>query len=195
MRFKIKLKLDPINLRDVATETSNKLNKILGVNNKWHDMERKPYTCSFLLGGSLEGKILSFKNGGYFYVNTEDDDVINAITSNDGIEFNIENLKVFKGYNLLSVKRIRYNTEGKLEWITEENKNNFIEYVKNKYCVDIDILKISNTVIGYKNNSNISVSDLLIRCKTEKNVANLFESGIGGSCSIGFGFVEPLKKD
>jgi len=195
MRFKIKLKLDTLLLCDVAEKTSSIVNKILGVNHKWHDLERKPYTCSFILGGKNEGKSLSFKNGGYFYFNSEDKEVIDAVMKVKDIEFSIETPKIFNGYNLLSVKRVIYNTEGKKVWVTESNKSNFESYLKLKYGVDVKILKINNTTVHYKNNTILDVSDLLIKCDNNKNVANLFESGVGGSCSIGFGFVETINKN
>ena len=50
-------------------------------------------------------------------------------------------------------------------------------------------------ILYYKNKSKIRVSDLLIFCKNNKNLANLFVSGMGGSCSLGFGFVEELNKN
>ena len=193
MRFKIKLKLEKLALDNVATETAKRLNQILGLNHKWHDLPQKPYTCSLIMGGLLEDKQLNFKDkSAFFYINTEDDEVIEAIVSSPGIDFEIQSIKTFSGYNWLSVKRIIYNTLGKRNHITEENKEAFIKYVKNKYDVNIEIHKIRNSLVTYKKNSKIPVSDLLIRCNDKKNVKLLFESGIGGSSSIGFGFVEPV---
>ena len=194
MRYKINLNLKEIKLEDISLETPRIINRLLGKNNKWHDLIVKPYTCSLICGGIKKEENIIFEEKAFVYFNTKDVEVENAIFSNVGIDFSIEKPKVFIGYNLLSVQKVIYNTKGKKNWITEENKNNFIEYVKNKYCVDIEILKIQNTSVTYKDDSKIPVSNLLIRCNSEKNVANLFESGIGGSCSIGFGFVEPIKK-
>ena len=194
MRFKIKLTLKSLPIKDVAEKTASVLNKILGDNHKWHDLESKPYTCSLILGGKKHDESLIFENGGYFYINTNDNEVINALLNNKGIEFSVENNKLNSGYNLLSVKRVIYNTNGKKIWVTNDNKHNFENYVKVKYGVNIEILKINNTTIHYKNNTILDVSDLLIKCNDKKNVNNLFETGIGGSCSIGFGFVETLNK-
>lgn len=194
MRFKIKLDIDTLPVEDIVVETSKVLNKILGNNNKWHDLEIKPHSCSFIYGGELKNRNVVFNGNSHFYINSEDSEVISAIVSNTNIDFNIEENKVFKEYNLLSVKDVRYNRSGKTKWVTDENKEDFIQYVKEKYLVDIEIFKIKNRVVHYKNGSNISVSDLLIKCNSDKNVANLFESGIGGSCSLGFGFVKPIKK-
>lgn len=193
MRFKIKLKITNLPIERVATDTATILNKLLGNNHKWHDINPKPYTCSLIRGGELNNGKFTFTNGAYFYINTEDEEVINSLLNNPDIEFDIENNKTFSGYNLLSVKNIVYNTNGKENWITDENKNNFIQYVKQKYFVDIEIYKIKNHHILYKERSRRPVSDLLIKCNG-KNVKNLFESGIGGSCSIGFGFVETINK-
>lgn len=195
MRFKIKLKLEKLSVNNIATETASRLNKLLGKNHKWHELTLKPYTCSFICGGEFKDDVCYFKdNSAYFYINTEDDEVIEVILNNSDINFDIENPKIFSDYNLLSIKNIVYNTNGKRNWITDENKNNFIEYVKHKYFVDIEIYKIKNHNIRYKNKSKLPVSDLLIKCSGDKMVKNLFESGIGGSCSIGFGFVETIKK-
>lgn len=194
MRFKINLGKDSLPIEDVVTETSKRLNRVLGQNHKWHDLENKPYTCSLLLGGKQVGKRIEFDNS-YFYLNSDCNEVIETITSNFGINFDIEYPKVFKAYNLLSVKRVRFNKNGRTEWVTEENENEFISYVKDKYGVGIEVLKIQNTVLRYKNDSKISVSNLLIRTDGDKNVANLFESGIGGSCSLGFGFVSTINNN
>lgn len=194
MRLKINLELNNITLDNIAKETATNVNKLLGVNNKWHDLPVKPFTCSLILGGEVKKRDVIFKEKGFLYINTEDKEVIDAISSNEGLDFSIENPKIFKGYNLLSVKKVIYNTNGKKNWVTEDNKNNFIKYVKDKYCVDIEILKIKNSSVMYKNGAKLPTSDLLIRCNTDKNVANLFESGIGASCSIGFGLVELINK-
>ena len=194
MRFKINLDLKSIALSDVAVETARQVNRLLGVNHKWHDLKIKPYTCSLILGGEVKKRDVIFKEKGFLYINTEDKEVKDAIFSNEGLDFSIENPKIFKGYNLLSVKKVIYNTNGKKNWITEDNKNNFIKYIKDKYCVDIEILKTKNSSVMYKNGAKLPTSDLLIRCNTDKNVANLFESGIGASCSIGFGLVELTNK-
>ena len=192
MRLKIKLKLKNITLDNIALETAKVLNQALGHNHKWHDMEHKPYTCSFIMGGSLENKQFDFKEKpAFFYINTEDVEVIEAITKT-GSDYDIQNIKTFNGYNWLSVKRIQYYSMGKLRHITNENKEAFINYVKNKYNVNIEIHKIKNSFVTYKGNSKLPVNDLLIRCVNEKNVSSLFESGIGGCSSIGFGFVEPV---
>ena len=153
MRIKIKLNLDKLPLNEVVTENAKILHKILGDNNKWHNMEQKPFTCSSLLGGKLKDKHIVFNDGGYLYINSEDDEVINAIIKNEGIVFSIENPKIYNGYNILSAKKIIFNTNKKKNWITEENKKTFIDYVKNKYCVDIEILKIRNSAVTYKNGS------------------------------------------
>ncbi len=193
MRFKIKLGLDKLPVEDIVIETSRKLNSILGHDHEWHDLECKPYSCSLISGGTLDKRTVKFNGNSHFYINTDDDKVIDAITNNIGIEFEIESPKVFKGYNILSVKNVRYNTNGKTEWVTKKNEAEFIGYVKRKFGVDIEILKMNNSVVHYKRGSKISVSNLLIRCNSDKNVGNLFESGIGGSCSLGFGFVNTIK--
>lgn len=193
MRFKITLKIDSLSIHDIAIETARQLNLILGHNNKWHDLQVKPYSCSLIMGGTIDKDIINFKaSPAFFYLNTEDEEVIDVIVSNPTISFDILNIKTYKGFNLLSVKKIIFNKNGKRIWVTEENKNEFIEYVKNKYVVDIEILKIKNMLVSYKNKSKLPVSNLLIKSNSNKNVNNLFESGIGGSCAIGFGFVEPL---
>lgn len=193
MRFKIKLKLESMSIYDVAQETAKTINQILGHNNKWHDLLVKPYSSSMIMGGLLKDKIITFENSSaYFYINTDDEEIIDRIISNPNISFDIESIKTFKGFNILSLKKVVYNKSGKRIWVTQETKEDFINYVKNKYCVDIDILKIDNSVVRYKNNSKLPISNLLIKTKSDNNVKNLFESGIGGSCSIGFGFVEPL---
>lgn len=194
MRLKINLDINKTPVKNVVVETSKRLNAILGINHKWHDLERKPYTCSLISGGRLKGENIEFNGNAHFYINTEDEEVIKQIVNNKGLNFNIETVDVFKGYNILSVDRVRYKISGKNKWVTNENKKDFIKYVKDKYAVEIQILKFSNSVVYYKNNSKISVSNLLIRIDSEKNVSNLFETGIGGSCSLGFGFVEPIYK-
>ncbi len=193
MRCKIKLGLDKLPVEAIVIETSRKLNSILGHDHEWHDLECKPYSCSLISGGTLDKRTVKFNGNSHFYINTDDDKVIDAITNNIGIEFEIESPKVFKGYNILSVKNVRYNTNGKTEWVTKKNEAEFIGYVKRKFGVDIEILKMNNSVVHYKRGSKISVSNLLIRCNSDKNVGNLFESGIGGSCSLGFGFVNTIK--
>jgi CRISPR/Cas system endoribonuclease Cas6 (RAMP superfamily) len=195
MRFKITLKLESMSIYDVALETAKTINQILGHNNKWHDLVVKPYSCSMIMGGELKDKILYFNNSSaYFYINTDDGEIIERIISNSNISFDIESIKTFKEFNILSLKKVVYNKNGKRIWVTQETKQDFINYVKNKYCVDIDILKIDNSVVRYKNNSRLPISNLLVKTKTDTNVKNLFESGIGGSCGIGFGFVEPLTE-
>lgn len=194
MRFKIKLNLDKIPLKKLATETAKHLNKTLGKNHKWHDLTTvKPYTCSFIMGGKQVGDNIIYKNYAYFYLNTEDEEVINAIVSNPSIEFDIENVKVFSDYNLFSVKKVIYNKSSKRHHITEENKKDFIAYVKAKYFVDIEILKLENKYVSYKKNSTLPVTNILIKASGGNNVENLLNSGIGGSCSIGFGHVEPIN--
>lgn len=195
MRFKIKLKLEKLSVNNIATETASRLNKLLGKNHKWHELILKPYTCSLIRGGKIKDGVCYFKdNNAYFYINTEDTEVIEAILNNIDTGFEIEKPKIFSDYNLLSVRNIIYNTNGIRNKITDENKNNFIEYVKQRYFVDIEIYKIRNHGIDYKDKSYMPVSDLLIKCSGDEMVKNLFESGIGGSCSIGFGFVETIKK-
>lgn len=196
MRLKINLDIDKLPVKDVVIKTSSVLNKLLGDNNKWHDMVEKPYTSSLISGGTLQGENIVFNNNAHFYINTEDKEVIRAVLKNKGINFDTPPTKVFSGYNLLSVKKVRYKTKGKNKWVTPENSPDFIKYVKNKYGVDIEIYKYDNSVVYYKRGSKISVSNLLIRTtSSSKDVAKLFQSGIGASTSIGFGFVEPVNKD
>jgi CRISPR/Cas system endoribonuclease Cas6 (RAMP superfamily) len=195
MRIKINLKLERIPFKDLATESARALNKALGANHKWHDLSVKPYTCSLINGGIRKGDDVVFNKSAFICINTEDDEVIEALFSDKSISFSIVNNEVFKDYNILSVYNVIYNKSGKGEiFVTEENKQDFVEYVKNKYLVEIEILKIKNSRIPYKKNGTRPVSNLLIKCNGNKNVENLFESGIGGSCSIGFGFVEQINK-
>lgn len=194
MRFKIKLDISGISLTKRAEETARQLNKILGVNNKWHDLKVKPYSCSFIMGGKQVGDKIVYQNSAYMFLNTEDEEVINKIVSNPKIEFSIETIKLYKDFNLLSVKNIVYNKSGKRVHINEETKNDFIAYVNRKYLIDIEILKIQNTFVSYKNGSYLPVTNLLINCKGSDNLQNIFDSGIGGSCAIGFGHVEPINK-
>lgn len=194
MRFNFKLKLTSLKLEDVATETARTVHKLLGENNEWHNLERKPFTCSFIKGGKLKERVIHFNNDAHLYINTEDEKVISKLTNHVGIEFDIETPKIFKSYNLLNVSQVIFNTSGKKIWVNEENKSKFIEYCKNKYGIDFEILNIRNSTVSYKNGSKLPVSDLFIKSFSDKNVLNLFESGIGGSCSLGFGFVETVKQ-
>lgn len=195
MRLKVKLKLEKIPSNNLAIETSRQLNRLLGVNHKWHDLQNKPYTCSLIRGGVFDGDNIIFKNSAFIYINTEDKEVVNSMfENNSSIEFEIQDVKIFKDYNIFSVYNVIYNKSSDRLHVTDDNKDLFIEFVKNKYMVDIEILKIENTTVPYKKNSRLPVSNLLILCKGDKNIANLLESGIGGSCSIGFGFVEPINK-
>lgn len=190
MRFKITLDLDIISKYDIAIATAKHLNQILGHNNKWHDMVVKPYTCCLLRGGDLEGNNINFSNkSAYFYLNTEDDEVIDKIISNPTISFDVENVKLFSSFNLLSFKKVIFNHNGKRIFVTDATKEAFINYVKNKYAVDIEILKMSTSLVTYKNQSKLPVTNLLVKAKGN-TIQNLFESGVGGSTSIGFGFVE-----
>ena len=195
MRFNFKLKkIEKIPLSEIATATAKTIHGLLGENNKWHDLERKPFTCSFINGGKLVDGVVIFKEDANININTENEEVINQIMSS-GLDFSIENTKVFKGYNLLSVKNVVYNSNDKKNWITEENKDAFVSHVKNKYALkEVEILKMKKSLITYKNGKKIPVTDLLIRCHSDQNVENLFETGIGGSCSLGFGFVKQIYK-
>jgi CRISPR-associated endoribonuclease Cas6 len=177
----------------MAEKTASIVNKLLGNNHKWHDLERKPYTCSFIVGGIKNKDTIIYNDDSYLYFNTEDPEVIDAILANKNIEFNIENNKVNNEVNLLTIKRVIYNNNGKKVWITEDNKSQYEKYLNLKYGISAEILKIRNYTIHHKN-VILNTSDLLIKCSNNKNVANLFESGIGGSCSIGFGFVENINK-
>jgi CRISPR/Cas system endoribonuclease Cas6 (RAMP superfamily) len=194
MRFKIKLNLDKVQLSDVAVVTAKEVHKLLGDNNKWHDLVRKPFSCSLIRGGKLIDKTIHFDEDAFIYINTEDDEVINALLSSNPT-FSIEKPKVFKDYNLLKVKNVVFNADGKKTWITDDNKDRFIKHIENRYAIKLEVLKIKNSLISYKNNIKLPVSDLLIKIPNNVNVGNLFESGIGGSCSLGFGFVETLNKD
>ena len=193
MRFKIKVDVNSVAIKNMAEKTASIVNKLLGNNHKWHDLEIKPYTCSFIVGGIKNEDTIIYNDDSYLYFNTEDSEVIDAILANKNIEFNIENNKVNNEVNLLTIKRVIYNNNGKKVWITENNKSQYEKYLNLKYGISAEILKIRNSTIHYKN-AILNTSDLLIKCSNNKNVANLFESGIGGSCSIGFGFVENINK-
>jgi hypothetical protein len=195
MRFKINLDISQLPVENIVVETSRVLNRMLGNNHKWHNLENKPYTCSLISGGTLKGRTVVFADNAHFFFNTNDEEVIETMVSNEAIDFEIIPIKIFKGYNLLSLNSVRYKTKGKNKWVTEENKNDFIKYVKNKYGVKIDILKYDKSVVHYKNSSKIPVSNLLVKVDYSKTISNLFETGIGASSSLGLGFIEPIKKD
>ena len=194
MRFNFELNIKEIPLNELALTTAKTLHALLGTNNKWHDLERKPFSCSFIKGGKVYDGIIKFEDKPILTINTEDVEIITQLMTNK-LPFSIETPKVFKGYNLLSVKNVVYNSGGKKNWITTDNQDAYIKHIITKYALkEVEILKIKNSVITYKEGKKIPVSDLLIRINSDQNVANLFETGIGGSCSLGFGFVEPLNK-
>lgn len=195
MRINIKVNVDTIAIKNMAEKSASVINKLLGTNHQWHDLERKPYTCSFIKGGRKVNDVIVYDNDAYIYVNTDDSEVITALLSDENIVFSIEKPKIRNGSNILSVKRVIYNTNGKKVWVTNDNKTQFEEYLKMKYGVSGEILKMNNSTTHYKNHVILNTTDLLIRCFDNTNVMNLFESGIGGSCSIGFGFVETINKD
>jgi len=194
MRLKIMLELEEIPLKDMASTTAKEVHKLLGVNNKWHDLERKPFTCSLIRGGKLFDRVVRYNNDAHIFINTEDNEIIDAVLVNNPT-FEIIPTKVFKGYNLLSVKYVVFTVEGKKQWITEENKDRFIKHIESRYAIKVEILKLKNSVINFKNKMNLPVTDLLIKIPNSTNVLNLFNSGIGGSCSLGFGFVESIVNE
>ena len=192
MRLKIDLDLTEISLKEVSQKTASVIHGLLGKNNKWHDLERKPYSCSFIRGGVKNEKTIKFNGDAHVFFNTEDEEIINQLVSNN-LSFSFENPRVFDGYNLLSITNIVYNCNGKKNWVTDANKERFTKHIENKYGISCEILKIDNKINFYKNIS-IPVTNLLIRTNGATNVFNLFETGVGGSCGLGFGFVESVVK-
>lgn len=198
MRLKIKLKENKILIGSNALLVSKYINTFLGVNNKWHDMVGiKPYSVSMIMGGKRDNGYLVFNDDAHIFVNSEDPEVIGAILDNiiGKYEYDFVDNKYRKGVNILTASYVRYYSKSKDNFITEENKKDFLEYIKNKYNVDIEILNINAHIdIKYKNKSAIKTTNLLFKINSDiEDVKKIFNTGIGGSTSLGLGFVDNIN--
>ena len=199
MIIKINLNLQKIKISENALMVGSIIHDLLGRNNKWHDNQIKEYSVSMIIGGVKDGEYIIFNNDSHIFVNTSNNEIRNIILENSiklGYYFNIVFNIARKGENILTAKNIRYNYKGKNYNISEENKKDFEKYLKNKYGIDAVILKINKNIdVKYKNNSAIKSTNILFKIITDNpdDVQKLFETGIGGSTAIGFGFVDNIN--
>lgn len=200
MRLKIKLPYTKILIAENCLTAKSILNKeFLGVNNKYHNYDVKPFSISMICGGQKEGLYTIFKNDAHIFFNTSDNDVLDLLLENiiGKYEFEIVENKTRNGINTLKASNVRYYSKGKSHFITEENKHEFEEYATGKYGVDIKVLNINKIVdVKYKNGSAIPSTNLLISVEgDEPEVKKLFDLGIGSLTAQGFGFIDNCLKN
>lgn len=174
MRLKIKLtgtdKILPINNQHIVNSFFHKL---LGKNNKWHDTI-SDYCVSSLRGGKHIGdKNISFKNGGYIIISSEDTELLTTILSglmensifHDDIKVNgfeyLPEENYFNGWNhfrtltpiLLKVdgKDITIEDDDYVKALTEQTKTKLSNYDPKLFLDNIEIKIKSHPAHRVKN--------------------------------------------
>ena len=211
MRLKINFNLGFKTTFDNQVIVNSWLHKLLGTNNKYHDLVNN-FSVSMLSGGKRDGDMLSYDNNAFIIISSNDMDFIDMIMCGvlkptDSIlqvkSVDVLNDKLYDGYNMFhTLSPILLKNNGVHITVNDLNfKDEFLKHIKSVASkvfdndvvssIDLSIYKEGQKTksIKVKNVYNKS-SHFSFTLKSTKDIADYFyNSGFGHSRGSGFGTV------